>query len=786
MNLEFRIKKSCLSVLAFCILNSPFSILYAQGEQITQGGSAYAISSPYAAEDLFEIQYCQSANVMYLAHIDYPLMILSRTGDTQWTLEEVDLGKGVFQQENIDESRTITPSAVWGDITLTASSDTFYPSHVGGLFKLIHPVDANVVSDTIDRNDSTHVSSSVTVDRNQRFSVRTTGIAWKGNLMIQRSYDDGATWRDVFPFRSSGNDNINYIDTETIDEAEYRIRVTNYSAPAPWDPPKSWDKECSYKITAHAYEREGIVEITGVSTAREADATVTFKLGGTSATYKWAEGSFSGYSGYPATVCFHHERLVLGGTSAEPDTIWFSQTDDWHNFLVDNLDTSAVSFTLAADQVNAIRWLSSHNDLMIGTSGGEWKMETPPGKPIAASTLKRQSTYGSAPIQSLVINNRIVYVQRNAQKILRMNYWYEADNWNSHDLTLLSEHITRDGIVEMAYQRVPYSILYSVCENGDLLALVMEDNQEVLGWSRYVFDGDCESVAVVPGDNEDQVWIIVARQLNGLTKRCIEQFMPIEFADQDSAYYVDCGLTFDGGDGVTVINVTQADPAVVTTSGHTFTDGIQVRFTDIEGMTDLNDGVYTVSTVSGASFELRDRTDAVDISSVGFTTYTSGGSIEQVENTFTNFSHLESESVIAAGDGGYAGSYTVSNSTVTLDDYYNRAHIGLPYTAKLKPMKLDFLATGGALQGRTKRISATTLRFYETLSCSIGPNWTDYDSFAFRDAGDLLETATPLFSGDKYLNFPGGFETAGDICLQDSMPVPLTVLGIIVEYEVER
>ena len=173
---------------------------------------------------------------------------------------------------------------------------------------------------------------------------------------------------------------------------------------------------------------------------------------------------------------------------------------------------------------------------------------------------------------------------------------------------------------------------------------------------------------------------------------------------------------------------------------------------------------------------------------MGFTAYTSGGTIEQVENAFDNYGHLEGKSVVAAGDGGYAGDYTVATGDVTLDDYYNRVHIGLPYTAKLKPMRLDFLATGGALQGRTKRISALTVRFYETLSCSVGPTWTDYDSFVFRQATDPLEAATPLLDNafDKYMLFDGGFETAGDICVQDALPVPLTVLGIIVEYEVER
>ena len=744
-----------------------------QGSQILQDGEAYAITSPFAAEDLFQVQYIQSANVMYLVHPDYHPQILRRYGDTNWTIEDVNLVRGPFMGQNKTVASTITASATTGDIILTASTDIFDAGHVGALWQLVHLVDANIVSGAFGADGLT---SAMDVSLNQDFSAQTHGD-WTGTLIIQRSYDN-STWRDIFPFSAGGSfENLIWTDTETVDDAWYRLKMTSFVAGT---------QVMTFDMATLSYERQGIVEITGVSTARIANATVLYSLGGTAATYKWSEGSFSDYRGFPATVSLHRERLAFGGTATEPDTIWFSQTDDWHNFLVTNLDTSAITFTLAADQVNAIRWMVSHNDLIIGTSGDEWKLDTPAGKPLSASTVMRQTTYGSAKIQALAVNNNVIYAQRNAKKIQSMGYRYEGDNWSSTDYTLLSEHITAGGIVEMAYQRVPFSILWSVCENGDLLALVMEDNQEILGWSRYVFDGDCESVAVIPGETEDEVWVIVKREIGGVYKRYIEQFQPIDFADQDSAFFVDCGLSFDGGAAVTVTNITQAYPAVVTAPEHTFEDGDQVRFSDIGGMDEVNYRVYTVSTVSGASFEIRDGTDAVDINSVGFTAYTSGGEIEQVENTFTTLDHIEAKAVVAAGDGGYAGSYTVDANTVTLDDYYNRVHIGLPYTAKLQPMKLEFLTTGGALQGRTKRITATTVRLFESLSCSIGPTWTDYDSYVFRDTSDPMEAATPLFTGDKEMNFTGGFEKAGDMCIQDSYPVPLTVLGIIVDYEVEK
>ena len=57
--------------------------------QITSGGSAYEISSPYATSELFDIKFAQSADVMYLCHPNHDVRKLSRTGHTSWTLATV-------------------------------------------------------------------------------------------------------------------------------------------------------------------------------------------------------------------------------------------------------------------------------------------------------------------------------------------------------------------------------------------------------------------------------------------------------------------------------------------------------------------------------------------------------------------------------------------------------------------------------------------------------------------------------------------------------------------------
>jgi len=752
------------------------SSAFGLGARIMQDGSPYAIGTPYRAEDLFEIQYVQSGDVMYLVHNEYAPRKLSRYGDTNWTMEALDFTGGPFLTENITETSTIEPSAKTGTITLTATADTFEAGHVGALWRINHLVDSNSIN-----GEFTSATSSTTLEvQNGRIFDLTTENVWDGSIKLERSYD-GTNWRDasrLFKINTINDGNIQYTDQETIANATYKVTATAYVTGT-----------IGYTLSARSGVFGGIVEIATVGDARHATATVEtdFDLVNTAATFRWSEGAWCTKNGFPGSIAFFEERLVFGGSKLQPDTIWASQTDDWSDFYFDGLATGAISFTMASDQVNQIQWLVGHTSILIGTSGAEWKLRGKDG-PLTFDNfdMTRQSTNGSAKVQPVVVNSNIIYAQRNAETIYQQQFAFERDNWLSIDMSLIAEHITDGGITEMAYQRTPRNILWLVRSDGTLLGVTLEESQQVVGWYRYTFDGDCESVAVIPGTGEDQVWVIIKRTIDGEVTRYVEQFQPVEYDNQEDGFFVDSGLTFTGDGPFTVTSITQTDPALVTATDHTFSDGDQIRFSSVGGMTEVNYVVFTVGPVTGSTFELRDSTDDVDVNSVDFTEYTSGGAVEQVENNFTTITHLEGETIVTSGDGGYAGAYTVSSGTITLDDFYNKVHAGLSYTAKLKPMNLEFATTGGALQGLTKRINATNIRFDRTLSCSVGPTFDKFDTYVFRTMADPLESAPPLFSGDKRMLFDGPFDREGALCIQDNLPLPLTIIAIIAEYEVGR
>ena len=715
-------------------------------------------------------------------------VIAGSTGnDGTWTVSSTSYSSptttitvtGDITDSNADGSALV----VEGAVTLTASSAIFDEiNHVGALWQVTHTAAGEKVSGSFSNNASAQNSASVPMHLNRDF-VFTTHGTWTGDVVLQRSYDGGQIWKDVLPVHYENDGNRQFSESETVDDAIYRIHADAGSAGID-------SGTLNYNLTALSHDVHGVIDITAVSSTTVATGTVQNLLGGVSATTNWAEGAWSLDEGYPSTVSFYEERIAYAATTNNPQTIWMSQTGDWDNFLAGSLDSDAISYTLAADQVNVIRWVSPMGWLLIGTTGGEWKIGSGNNEdPLTPTQVvaKRQSNYGSAYLQPVMVNNVILYVQRQARKVRELVFSFEVDSWLSPDLTVLSEHITDTGIVQTAFQRTPDPILWTVLTSGDIAAMTYQRSQEVVGWHKHTSGtADFESVAVIPGPTEDEVWFSVERLINGSTVRYIEQLQPRDWgADQNDIFFVDSGLTFDGGAPVTITNITRATPAVVTAAAHGFSDGEQVRITDVGGMTEINDEVYTVDDAATNSFSLDDTTDT-DINSVNFTQYTSGGEVSQVENRFRTLNHLEGETVDVAAGGAFYGTAVVANSTITLSDYYNTVHAGLNYVSKLQPMKLEI--PGQNISGRTKRVTDITCRFYNTLQCKYGSTEDSLlDVFSFTDDNDDdIEGTQTLFSGDRKQEFDGDYETQGNIYLQVDEPLPCTILAIIPEFEVYR
>lgn len=90
----------------------------------------YEVPHTYTQDELAEVKYTQSADVLYITHKDHPPAKLSRTGHTSWTLADIDFQDGPYLNLNATDT-TITLSGTTGAVTATASTAIFKSTDVG-------------------------------------------------------------------------------------------------------------------------------------------------------------------------------------------------------------------------------------------------------------------------------------------------------------------------------------------------------------------------------------------------------------------------------------------------------------------------------------------------------------------------------------------------------------------------------------------------------------------------------------------------------------------------------
>ena len=146
--------------------------------------------------------------------------------------------------------------------------------------------------------------------------------------------------------------------------------------------------------------------------------------------------------------------------------------------------------------------------------------------------------------------------------------------------------------------------------------------------------------------------------------------------------------------------------------------------------------------------------------------------------SITGLDHLEGETVTILADGSTHPTKVVSNGAITLERSATKVHVGLGYNSTLQTMRIEGGSADGTSQGKIKRIHDVTVRLYETVGLLVGPSTSNLDRVPFRSSADEMDQALPLFTGDKEIEFPAGFENDGFVVVQQNQPLPMSVLGI--------
>jgi hypothetical protein len=275
---------------------------------------------------------------------------------------------------------------------------------------------------------------------------------------------------------------------------------------------------------------------------------------------------------YPGVVTYHQQRRVFGGSTSAPQTVWMSQSGNYQNFNVSSpsRDDDGVTFTLASPQVNEIRHFVALNDLLVLTSGGEFKVTgggSSGGDPITPSAVlvRPQGYRGCSHVPPLVVGETALFVQSKGSIVRDIGYQLESDGYTGNDLSVLANHLFESNTVaEWAYAQAPHSIVWAVMADGALLSLTYLKEHQVWAWSHHDTDGTFESVAVVSEGSEDAVYVAVNRTIGSATKRFVERFQSRIVNDVSDAFFVDCGLTYSGAAATVISGLTHLNGETVT------------------------------------------------------------------------------------------------------------------------------------------------------------------------------------------------------------------------------
>jgi len=565
--------------------------------------------SPYGEEDLAQLRFESSADVIYITHPDYQQRTLTRYDTATWELSTYQSDDGPFMPDNITDIE-LTASAVTGSMTLSSSEPYFDVLHIGSLFKLKHYIEGQTATSRF-----TGTGQGTGIKCYTTWRVISHGT-WTGKFRVEKSTDGGSTWTTLRSFTSADDQNINTYGTEDIETntEPFLVRVNMYAYTS---------GKCNVDLTTDAFYQNGICRVTAFASSTSVTALVLSDIGLTDATVEWAEGSWSDYRGWPTIARFFQDRLCFSGTYSEPMTTWMTQTGNYISFLRHSvlLDTDGITANIPSRQINAINGLVSLRKLIAFTTASEWTIGPVSSSALTPTTTEQlvqgyRGSYGTEPV---VVGNECIYAQSNGKVIRNIGYQLGVDAFIGSDLNILARHLFSNyNIIDMAYQQDPDSIVWCLRDDGVLLGMTYVPEQEVIAW--FWMDtgsvsgnpqGHIESIATIPGDGFDELWMVVRRGdyrfIERMSQRIVFSECTSGLREQriENSFFVDCGVTF----GETPIRITEiqlSDPILITAPLHGLSNGATVKLANIgeDDASTLNGTSWTIANVATNTFEL--------------------------------------------------------------------------------------------------------------------------------------------------------------------------------------
>ena len=868
-------------------------------------------STTYTANQIDDLYFTQSADVLFIAHPEHKVAELKRLADTNWTLTDLTLKDGPYLPLNTEDTTLTVATDISADTdrglisvldnsSFDISNDKIkIPNHglvdnnyitITGTLPtgLSSGSEYYIISATLDDFELSLTSGGgkITLSGSSSYSGNiyyneygyelvgemskdgpdtTSGAAGTNAFTLvnhplvngQRVfylggagltgvshsteyYVVGATLNTFKLAESVGGDELPLSGTVTKELKWYKKFIPAYTKVTleassttginDGDGFKSTDVGRIIRLNTEVAPqiKWGYVEVTGHTDTKNITAVVSEHLAYTDATTEWQLGSFSTTTGFPRTCQIYQQRMVLAGTTEEPQTVHFSKTGDFDNFSASealgvrtgNFDTAgasimgeqiysdnAFSLMISSDTVDKIEWINEGRRLSLGTSGGIYQMfgnrddVTITPFNFTIEKISNWSAHDSAlPAQ---VGNNVLYIQKNGRKVRELIFDREQEQYSAKDISLRAEDITQTGVKGLVFQDQPASLLWVLRTDGKVATCTYNVDLNMNSWAMHSIGGThtdstygnhakVDSIAGIPrgsgASGHDQLWMVV--------KRDVDEYLT-QFPHTD-------------------IN---ASTNVITIASHGLSDGDAVKFSTADTM--------PANLTAGTTYYVRDKTTntfkvaaasggtALDIDQ-GSGTHTiykkdvTQRFVEYLEqfydnsmaadtahfvdcganysgssaSTLTGLHYIEGATLSVLGDSANQPDKTVLAGELSLALAVTKARVGFSYNSDLQTLALAIgdPSTQTSI-GNKKRIHRIHVKLLDTMGLKYGVSSDDLTIETFRLTSDAISTALPLFTGDRELAMPGVYDSLGEIYLRQDQPFPSSILHVAIDYE---
>jgi hypothetical protein len=466
---------------------------------INGSGNDYLAAADITAAMLDELQYTQAVDTLILCHEDLQTKRLVRNSDTSWTLENLPITnapKYAYAFDTHQPNFTVTPSAVDGNVTITASAVTTDTgtAQAGG-------------ADTITLKAATSYTSDD--DPNGMFITLTSGTG-AGQTRHVEDYVASTKVLTVYPPWDTAPNATTGYKVEAFSEAavnEY-LQVNNTFGRARY-------VEYVSPTSMKAYVEVPFFDTTAI-VAGEWESEHGY------------EDTWSTTRGWPRSATFHEGRLYFGGSKSRPNTVWGSRVIDYFNFNPGTgLDDESVEATINTNQLNSIVNIVASADLRIFTTGGEFVVIQADDTPITPSNfmVRPQTRQGSKPgVPHEDLNGASIFVQRQGKSLNAFQFGSDTRQYQIQQISVLSSHLIKNP-VDLAARRSTSTdeadrLFVVNGDDGSISVYSILVGQNVIAPSKFTTDGEFVAIAVEVSD----VYVIVKRNVDGTDVYYLEKF----------------------------------------------------------------------------------------------------------------------------------------------------------------------------------------------------------------------------------------------------------------------